>query len=1388
MINNIIVLVFTKKTIMSSSSANVMFGDSLTFDHRTKEWGIFKSRFVQYCTANNIDNETDKLGVKRRALLLTALVEDTYRVVRDLAFPSDLESITYVALLKLLDAQFVPKKSTFAERYKFYKAEQRVGEDLAEWAARVRNLAQYCGFRGDLDAALRDRFVLGLESIKEKEKLFAESVDDLTFSRALELAQSVRCARQALQATQAEQASAAAAAPALYALRASSRATAATRGTRVSDNSEKQCQVCGYKNHSKEKCRFSNYSCKVCNQKGHLRRMCKSRMQNNNYLAADDSDTVEGTYDLFNIKSINGNPMRQMVTIANSDIECEIDSGSAVSVLPQKIYQTHFSQYELKTCKIVLNCYNGTKITPLGCLLLPVSYEGMTRSINIFVIATHYNQPALLGRDFISSFKLQLCSADCNNLQQDNCATIIREKYAKLFSNELGTFNKYKIHLKVKPDVELRFFKPRPVPLALKSKVEEELKRQVDLGILEKVDHAEIATPIVPVLRPDGNVRICGDYSVTLNKVLFMDNYPLPRIEDLFAKLHGGEEFSKLDLSRAYNQLELDDSKNLTCINTHKGLFRYNRLVFGLCNAPFIFQQTMENLIGDIEGTCIFLDDILVTGENRQIHIDRLEKVLQRLEEAGLRLKQDKCELFKESVEYLGFIIDKNGLRKSQQKVEAILNCKSPKTVSELKSFLGMVNYYRCFVPNTSSVLSPLHLLLQKGVKWEWGDNQEKAFHKIKEELTSDRVLAHYNPELPIVVTSDAGPEGLGAVLAQKQADGTERAIAYASRSLSKAERNYAQIQKEATSIVFAVKKFHHYLYGRTVPFILRTDHKPLIIIFGNKKGVPELAANRLQRYALFLSAYNFNIEYVKGEHNVADFLSRSTSNKEIIESVKQGEDRSLYINYISDSMLTPITMKDVEVETERDPVLNRIVTFLKTRMPAKCNEEILKPYFACRSELSLENGCILRGHKLVIPSKFREQLLEELHSSHFGVVKTKAEARSRMWWPNIDKHIEEKIGSCSVCNTLRAAPPRSPLAPWPHPERPWERVHIDMFTLFGNQFLVVVDAHSKWTECNLMQKTDSAAVVEKLGEIFSRFGLVRTLISDNASNFVSNEFQEFCRINGIKHITSAPYHPASNGQAENSVKTIKKGLKVTLQANDSNSKIQKKINKFLFDYRNSIHCTTGFSPAQLMFGRPLRCRFDLLRNQVSNNHIDSNSIMSNPSTAPLSTQANINVSSKQISQCEQYGGKRNTSFSEGDRVLVKHFYNNGNKHTWKTGIIKKKVGTRMFEVFIPEININVKKHVDHLLAYKGSDQLVHECDDDFTYYDCTDVITASTASSELQEPRFEREGDSGENRDDAFVDCSSDDGTGIADESAEQTERRYPLRSTRNPNPLYVA
>ena len=356
------------------------------------------------------------------------------------------------------------------------------------------------------------------------------------------------------------------------------------------------------------------------------------------------------------------------------------------------------------------------------------------------------------------------------------------------------------MQLHLKQDAKPHYHRPRPVPYSLRSKVEDELQRLQDSGVIEPVHFSEWAAPIVPVLKRDKTVRICGDYRLTVNQETTPDSYPLPRVEDLFATLSGGESFTKLDLSNAYLQLHLDeDSKKLTTINTHKGLFRYNRLPFGVSSAPAVFQRTMENLFKNISGVCVYLDDVLVTGKTTDDHLKNLGEVLAKMQSVGIRLNKKKCHFLLPEVEYLGHKISSEGLHPSEEKVHALKNAPKPTNVSQLKSFLGLVNYYSKFLPNLATTLAPLYKLLQKKSSWKWGSKQDEAFHTVKEQLSSSSVLTHYSPDLKLVLSCDASPYGVGAVLSHQFDDDSDRPIAFASRSLSPAEKNTPRSTRKAS-------------------------------------------------------------------------------------------------------------------------------------------------------------------------------------------------------------------------------------------------------------------------------------------------------------------------------------------------------------------------------------------------------------------------------------------------------------------------------------------------------------------------------------------------------------------------------------------------------------
>ena len=329
-------------------------------------------------------------------------------------------------------------------------------------------------------------------------------------------------------------------------------------------------------------------------------------------------------------------------------------------------------------------------------------------------------------------------------------------------------------------------FRPRSVPYALREVIEKDLERLELLGVIEKVNHSDWAAPIVPVPKADHSVRLCGDYKVTINPMLQVDQFPLPKPEDLFATLAGGEKFTKLDLSHAYQQVLLEpESRKYVTINTHKGLYQYNRLPFGVASAPAVFQQTM---------------------------------VFDHLHSYGVRLKKKKCFFMQPSVEYLGYLVDAEGLHATPQKVDAIVNAPRPKNTQELRSVLGLANYYGKFIRNLAEITHPLNTLLRKNTRWKWSQECEQSFQKLKQRLGSTEVLVHYDAKLPLKLECDASSYGVGAVISHVLPDGSERPIAYASRTMTQSEMNYSQIEKEALALIVGVKNFTNICTGGSSP------------------------------------------------------------------------------------------------------------------------------------------------------------------------------------------------------------------------------------------------------------------------------------------------------------------------------------------------------------------------------------------------------------------------------------------------------------------------------------------------------------------------------------------------------------------------------------------
>ncbi|UYV65696.1 hypothetical protein LAZ67_3005170, partial [Cordylochernes scorpioides] len=743
----------------------------------------------------------------------------------------------------------------------------------------------------------------------------------------------------------------------------------------------------------------------------------------------------------------------------------------------------------------------------------------------------------------------------------------VLERYEDLFSSGLGRSNL------AKHRIDTEGAKPiKHKPYRVSAKEREIIKEQIDEMLRDGIirpSSSPWSFPVILVKKRDGKYRFCVDYR-KLNDVTVKDVYPIPRIDEVLDTLQGSKYFSAIDLKSGYWQVEVEEKdKEKTAFTTAHGLYEFNVMPFGLCNAPATFERNMENMLGNLRWQiCVcYLDDVIIYSSDFSTHLKRIEAVLKCFREANLKLNNKKCQFAFEELEILGHITNQHGIKPAEHNIKAIRDFPRPKKIKEVQSFLGMCSYYRKFIKGFSKIADPLTSLIKKNVPFTWTENQEKAFQTLKVALINPPILGHFDPNAITYIHTDASNIGLGATLVQKFGD-KEKVISYLSRTLSKPEQNYSTTEKECLAVVWSMSKLRPYLYGRH--FKIVTDHHALCWLKNLKDPT-----GRLARWALKIQEYNFEIIHKSGKkHLDADGLSRGP----LPENEWDEDYERLFLNQIID---------------EKDDFIENI------------KENLSGNKRSITQNFKEENGCLYkknpnpegRAWLLVVPKKRRKEVMSEYHNhmlnGHLGVARTTYRLKNKYYWPSMLKDVSEFVKTCHLCQSRKGSNhlPSGLLQPIPPANYPFERIGIDFVGPLPSTkrrrkwIIVLTDYYTKYAETKAVSEATVKEVSTFLIEhIILRHGAPRFLISDRGSQFTSNLMKEVMKMCKVKHCFTTSYHPQTNGLTERLNRTLINMISMYVNTDQKN---WDEILPFITHaYNTTIQETTGYSPFFLLFGR----------------------------------------------------------------------------------------------------------------------------------------------------------------------------------------------------------
>jgi len=732
---------------------------------------------------------------------------------------------------------------------------------------------------------------------------------------------------------------------------------------------------------------------------------------------------------------------------------------------------------------------------------------------------------------------------------------------------------------------------PRRLNPNYRSALEKIVNNMIDQGILVPYNGGW-GSPMFLVPKANGDWRGVIDYR-PLNAVTEDDRFPLPRIDEILASFHGAKFFTVFDGAEGYHQFKLDpESIGKSAISTPFGNFAPTVVTFGLKNAPAFFQRQMSSFLKEHAAYClVYLDDIIIFSASFEEHLVHVQEVLKTLRKHKFCIKKSKCRWAQSEVSFLGHKVTRNGIVPNPVNVEKIVNAPVPKDISEVRSFLGLSGYYRKFIRNYADIARPLCDLLKKGVPWAFQKPQLDAFHKLKKLITSPPVLAHPDLSKPFILETDASGVGIGGVLSQIGEDGKEHPIAFYSRSLNPAQRNYGTVDREGLAIYACVIHWEPYLEGNET--LVRTDQQSLQWIF--KKGDALLHSGRTARMLDRIQHLQLTVTYKPGASNqVADwcsrppcikvnFLKKVVPNEDVLFSVR-GETRPIF---------------EWQQRCEETKALYEAVAN-KTELPEKFiqSKRFLR-HLQLLGRVLVYNPNHLEGSvrpRIVLPTELRRNILYDFHDSnqngtHQGRDRTKKTIYARFWWPSLDKDVKRYVHECPVCNEEKSKRERAGmLQPFVPPDGPFERVGIDWIgplptSINGNQYcLVIMDHYSRFPWAFPVKNKDAATLAKIImNELEPLIGPPKQLLSDQGSELIGQVARELYLMMHTEKLTTTAYHPQTNGMVERFNGTLKEALNSCMYK--KKDQWETYIPHVLSVYRTSVHSVTGYSPHELLFG-----------------------------------------------------------------------------------------------------------------------------------------------------------------------------------------------------------